>query len=203
MINIGLKDGKAAQHENLRMRKLGYIRTSTDKQLNDRQINQLNRICDAVYVEDGVSAAGKNRPVYQQIIADLKQGDVFVVVSLDRAYRSVIDALIELEKLQALGVEFCSLTQNFDTRTPEGKLLYTVSAALAEWERAILRQRTREGMKAAKARGSIIGRPSILCAEHVQWAAHQRRQGQTIRKLARALKVSPSTLSRALKKYKP
>ena len=184
------------------MKKLGYIRTSTDKQLNDRQINQLNRICDAVYVEDGVSAVGKARPVYQQIIADLNQGDVFVVVSLDRAYRSVIDALLELEKLQALGIEFCSLTQSFDTRTPEGKLLYTVSAALAEWERAILRQRTREGMKAAKARGSHIGRPPVLSAAQISWAAKQHQQGQTIRKLAQSLKVSPSTLSRALHSLK-
>ena len=183
------------------MKKLGYIRTSTDKQLNDRQINQLQQICDAVYVEDGVSAVGKCRPIYQQIIADLKQGDVFVVVSLDRAYRSVIDALVELEKLQTLGIEFCSLTQSFDTRTPEGKLLYTVSAALAEWERAILRQRTREGMKAAKARGSRIGRPPVLNAEQISRAAKQHQQGQTIRKLAQSLKVSPSTLSRALKKY--
>lgn len=183
------------------MKKLGYIRTSTDKQLNDRQINQLQQICDTVYVEDGVSAVGKCRPIYQQIIADLKQGDVFVVVSLDRAYRSVIDALVELENLQALGIEFCSLTQSFDTRTPEGKLLYTVSAALAEWERAILRQRTREGMKAAKARGSRIGRPPVLNASQISWAAKQHQQGQTIRKLAQSLKVSPSTLSRALKKY--
>lgn len=89
------------------MTKRGYIRTSTDKQLADRQIAQLKALCDEVYIEGGISATRRDRPAYD---AELRRGDVFVVVSLNPAYRSVIDALIELDKLQARGVEFLSLS---------------------------------------------------------------------------------------------
>ncbi len=183
------------------MKKLGYIRTSTDKQVVDRQIDQLRKVCDQVFVEDGVSAVGKQRPVYDSVMTALSEGDVFVVVALDRAYRSVIDALMELDKIHQRGIAFCSLSQNFDTRTPEGKLLYTVSAALAEWERAILRQRTREGMAAAKLRGSKIGRPKKLSSKDIAWAQSclTKAPYPSIADLSTQLKVSSSTLRRALK----
>lgn len=184
------------------MKKLGYIRTSTDKQVAYRQINQLKAVCDRVFVEDGISAVGKHRPVYNSVMDALETGDVFVVVALDRAYRSVIDALMELDKIHQRGIAFYSLSQNFDTRTPEGKLLYTVSAALAEWERAILRKRTREGMAAAKLRGSKIGRPKKLSQTQIAKAKASLNTAPlpTIAVLAAQLNVSPSTLRRALKK---
>lgn len=143
------------------MRKLGYIRTSTDKQLTDRQVHQLREICDQVFIEDGVSAVRKKRPVYEQVMEVLKSGDVFVVSSLDRAFRSSLDALSELEKLHQRGIQFKSLSQNFDTTTPDGKFLYTLAAALATWEREILSVRTKEGLEAAKRRGKTLGRPKI------------------------------------------
>lgn len=183
------------------MSKLGYIRTSTDKQLIDRQINQLEKICDEVFIEDGVSAVKKKRPVYDRLINQLVDGDVLVVLSLDRAYRSVIDALSELDKLHQRNIEFYSLTQNFDTRTPEGKLLYTVCAALAEWERSILSKRTKEGMEAARKRGSIIGRPRKLQPEQVSWAKSMMQIDGgvgTITQISSALDVSPRTLKRSM-----
>ena len=98
----------------------GYIRTSTGKQLCDRQLMALEAHCDAVFIESGVSAVRKNRPVYDELFAQLKSGDTLMVSSFDRAFRSVIDALTELEKLKAKGVEFVSITQHFDTRSEEG-----------------------------------------------------------------------------------
>ncbi len=183
------------------MKKLGYIRTSTDKQVADRQINQLKAVCDRVFIEDGISAVGKHRPIYNSVMDALQTGDVFVVVALDRAFRSVIDALMELDKIHQRGIAFCSLSQNFDTRTPEGKLLYTVSAALAEWERAILRKRTREGMEATKLRGSKIGRPKKLTASQIALAKTSLNAApcHNITAIAAQLNVSPSTLRRALK----
>lgn len=137
----------------------GYIRTSTGKQLCDRQLMALESRCDAVFIESGVSAARKNRPVYDELFGQLKSGDTLMVSSFDRAFRSVIDALTELEKLKAKGVEFVSITQHFDTRTEEGEFLYTVAIALARWERRILSRRTKEGLRAARARGVKLGRP--------------------------------------------
>ena len=136
----------------------GYIRTSTGKQLCDRQKMALEAECDRIFIEAGVSA-GKRRPVYEELVAQLKSGDVLVVSSFDRAFRSVIDALTELEKLKAKGVQFVSITQHFDTRTEEGEFLYTVAIALARWERRILSRRTKEGLRAARARGVKLGRP--------------------------------------------
>lgn len=181
------------------MKKLGYIRTSTDKQVADRQIQQLKKVCDKVYIEDGVSAVGKHRPIYERVMGDLQKDDVFVVLSLDRAYRSVIDALVELDKMQKRGIEFLSLTQNFDTRTPEGRLLFTVSAALAEWERAILSQRTKDGMAAARRKGVHLGRPRKLTPEKVLWAKQQLKLTKLPQhQIAHDLSVCTRTLQRAM-----
>jgi len=178
------------------------IRTSTDKQLIDRQVNQLQDLCNEVFIEDGVSAVKKHRPVYDTVMHKIKGGDVFVVLSLDRAYRSVLDALNELDKLHKRNVSFYSLSQNFDTRTPEGKLLYTISAALAEWERSILSKRTKEGMDAAKKRGSRIGRPLKLSQAQILWAGRQlaiEHSPHRLHQLSSELDVSHQTLRRALK----
>lgn len=183
------------------MKKLGYIRTSTDKQLIARQVQQLEKVCERVYIESGVSAVKKRRPVYEEMLGELKSGDVFVVLSLDRAYRSVLDALSELDKLHERGVAFYSVTQNFDTRTPEGKLLYTVSAALAEWERSILSKRTKEGLAAARKNGSQLGRPRKLSNSQVEWAMDRKASGDprfSARRISLKLNVSQRTLARAM-----
>lgn len=183
------------------MRKLGYIRTSTSNQLIDRQVNQLQEYCDEVFIEEGASAVGKNRPVYQEVMAELEPGDVFVVLSLDRAYRSVIDALSELKRLEEQNIQFCSLQQNFDTRTPEGKLLYTISAALAEWERNIISMRTKEGMEAAKARGAAIGRPRKLSERQIDYIRCKTdgiAETPVLKTLSKELDVSRRTVLRAV-----
>jgi DNA invertase Pin-like site-specific DNA recombinase len=186
--------------EALAMKRLGYIRTSTGKQLIDRQMLALKGQCDEVFVEDGVSAVRKKRPVYEQVIGQLLPGDVLVVSSLDRAFRSVLDALSELEKLHRCKIQFKSLTQNFDTTTPEGKLLYVMAAALAEWERQTLSQRTKEGLAAARKRGKTLGRPHKLNETDIMNARQLLDNDplQTISGLAAELSVSARTLTRAI-----
>ncbi len=182
------------------MKRYGYIRTSTNKQLIDRQINALKGECDRVFIEDGVSATKKHRPVYEKVVKKLKAGDILVVSSLDRGFRSVLDALSELEKLHKRDIQFKSLTQNFDTTTPEGKLLYVMAAALAEWERETLSERIKDGLSAARERGSTLGRPLKLREEDIQNARELLDSNplQTISGLAANLGVSARTLTRAM-----
>ncbi len=182
------------------MKRLGYIRTSTGNQLADRQVLALEGVCDEVFIEDGVSAVKKHRPVYEQVITLLQPGDVLVVSSFDRAFRSVLDALGELDKLHRRNIQFKSLTQDFDTTSPEGKLLYVIAAALAEWERQTLSQRTKEGLVAARKRGKTLGRPAKLDEMDVLNAIETLDNDpmQTINDLAAELCVSPRTLTRAM-----
>ncbi len=184
------------------MSKLGYIRTSTDKQLTDRQLHQLQEYCDQVFIEDGVSAVRKKRPVYEQAMQALKPEDVFVVSSLDRAFRSSLDALSELEKLHQRNIQFLSLSQNFDTTTPDGKFLYTLAAALATWEREILSQRTKEGLEAAKLRGKKLGRPRKLNDEQIAEARRTLEADfySSITEVAESFRVHERTLIRALER---
>ncbi|PCI97250.1 MAG: hypothetical protein COB14_09295 [Alphaproteobacteria bacterium] len=186
------------------MKKLGYIRTSTDKQLTDRQVNQLREVCDQVFIEDGVSAVSKHRPVYNEVMAELQSGDIFVVSSLDRAFRSSLDALSELDKLHNRDIQFLSLSQQFDTTTPDGKFLYTLAAALATWEREILSQRTKEGLIAARKRGVKLGRPRKLSDEQVSEARQILETDfySSLTQVAESFRVHEITLKRALEDTK-
>ncbi len=181
-------------------KRLGYIRTSTDEQLTDRQVIKLKKVCDQIFIEDGVSAVSKARPVYGAVIRKLKKGDTLVVSSIDRAFRSALDALTELDKLHRRGVQFESLAQTLDTTTPDGKFLYTLAAALAAWERDILSQRTKEGLAAAKKRGKTLGRPRKLTSEQIAEARHLLKSGhsKSVGDLASAWNVHVRTLIRAL-----
>lgn len=182
------------------MRKIGYIRTSTDKQVTDRQCDQLYAACDNVFIEDGVSAVSRKRPVYEAAMRELRSGDVFVVSSLDRAFRSVRDALEELEKLHQRGIQFLSLSQQFDTTTPDGKFLFTLAAALAAWEREILSKRTKEGLQAALKRGKVLGRPRKLSDAQIQEARRKLEADfqPSISEVAESFFVHERTLIRAL-----
>jgi len=184
------------------MKKLGYIRTSTDKQITDRQVIQLQGECDRVFIEDGVSAVCKKRPVYEKVMTALEAGDVFVVGSLDRAFRSSLDALSELEKLHQRDIQFQSLSQNFDTTTPDGKFLYTLAAALATWEREILSQRTKEGLEAARQRGKTLGRPRKLSDAQIAEARQTLEADfySSLTEIAESFRVHERTLMRALQR---
>ncbi|HNP50529.1 MAG TPA: recombinase family protein [Nitrosomonas nitrosa] len=184
------------------MKRLGYIRTSTGNQLIDRQVLALQEACDEIFIEEGTSAVKKHRPVYENMIAQLQPGDVLVVSSLDRAFRSVLDALGELDKLHQRRIQFKSLTQDFDTTTPEGKLLYVIAAALAEWERQTISRRTKEGLKAAQKRGKHAGRPYALSLEQIVTIREKldHDPGTTITGLAQEMNVCTRTVMRALQR---
>ncbi|OXT02741.1 hypothetical protein B7H23_07665 [Notoacmeibacter marinus] len=180
--------------------KIGYIRVSTKEQVHDRQIDGLRLLCDRLHIET-VSAVAERRPVFDELLASLAPGDTLVVASLDRAFRSTVDALTQAEALRSRGVHFQIVNLGVDTSTADGKLIFTVIAAFAEHERNRLSERTKEGLVAARRRGVRLGRPYKLTKSQVKGAAAQCGSGRkSLSTLARKLGVHSSTLRRNFKR---
>lgn len=138
-------------------RKIGYARVSTGEQNLDLQMNALRAAgCKTIY-KDRISGTTAKRPGLTKALRALKAGDVLVVWRLDRLGRS-LEHLIKLTKtLGQAGKGFHSLTETIDTTSATGQLILHVMAALAEFERSLIAERTREGLKAARRRGQILG----------------------------------------------
>lgn len=139
--------------------------------------------------------------MYDRALKRLKPGDMLVVWDLDRAFRSVVDALTEAEKLRARGVHFQIANLSIDTSTPAGIFVYTMLSARAEFERRTLSQRTKEGLAAARQRGKRIGRPPVLSDRQIQDARRRiEGGGWSAASVARDLGVGHWTLSRSLRR---
>lgn len=184
------------------MNRIAYVRVSTPEQRFDRQVVGLYEMCDEMYFEAG-SAATTKRPVYRKVLRRLKRGDMLVVWDLDRAFRNVVDARQEEERLRARGITLKIAHLDIDTSTPGGMFIYTMRAAQAEFERHILSQRTKEGMEAARRRGARIGRPPSIGEEEVRAARRMiQTEGKSIAEAARILGVQRWTLSRTIQRDK-
>lgn len=185
---------------NLR-KKIGYARCSTDEQNLNLQLDALEAAgCEQVFVDEGVSGAEIEREgLKEALAASACVGGVLVVWKLDRLGRS-LSFLIELiDQLGQQNAGFQSLSEAIDTTTAGGKLIFHVMGALAEFERSLIGERTREGMKAAKRRGQHLGRPHLLDAEQIDFIRREIEQnGKSISSMARVFKVDPRTISRAL-----
>lgn len=180
--------------------KIRYLRVSTEEQRPDRQIDGLNPLCDELHIER-VSAVAKDRPVFQAVIDRLEAGDTLVVWDVDRAFRSTVDAIQQAEKLRERGIEFRIVNLGVDTSTADGMLIYTVIAALAEHERKRLSERTKEGLEAARKRGSRIGRPPSLTVrqiKNIRTKLESKEPG--VRQLAARYGVHPTTIYRAVQR---
>ncbi|OCI90854.1 DNA invertase [Agrobacterium sp. 13-626] len=145
----------------LQQRLIGYARVSTEDQVNDAQVDELRAAgCHRIHQEHG-SGSSRARPVLTKLLKDLSAGDVLVVVRLDRLARSVSHLLDVIEDLEKRGVHFRSLRDPIDTSTPQGMFSLQVLGAVAQLERALIAERTRSGMQAAKARGRLAGNPGL------------------------------------------
>lgn len=182
---------------------IGYARVSTDEQNLNLQIDALTKAgCDQIFRDEGISAVAKSRPQFTAALAALKPGDRLVIWKMDRAFRSLLDALTILEKLEAQGNAFHSLTEAIDTETPMGRFAYQIINAFAELERALISERTKAGMRAAKERGVHVGRPPKLSSDDVRWVHREIVRGyRSLDELAVALDVSPITLTRRLSDF--
>ena len=169
-------------------------------QRHDRQIKGLKAFCDELHIET-LSACAARRPVYDRVVGKLVPGDMLVVWDLDRAFRSVVDALTEAEKLRSRGIHFQIANLSIDTSTPAGIFVYTMLSALAEFERRTLSQRTREGLEAARARGARIGRPPRLNDRQLFRARRRiERDKMSVKAVAEELGVPRWTLARSLRR---
>ncbi len=183
-------------------RRVGYIRVSTPSQTTDRQTMQLEAECDELRIEY-ISAVAARRPVFEDVITALRPGDTFVVVDLDRAFRSAIDAILTAEQLRERGVRFRVLSFPIDTASEEGELFYNILAAFAQFERRIISRRTKEGLEAARRRGAKIGRPPRLDPQTTR-EAHEwiKQTGLPCAYVAALLGVSRITLQRGFRRLK-
>jgi DNA invertase Pin-like site-specific DNA recombinase len=179
--------------------KIGYARVSTDAQETHLQMDALKRAkCSRIYQEKA-SGAKTERPELMRLLDSARKGDVVIVWKLDRLARSLRQLIDTTVLLNERGVELHSLTENINTTTPSGKLTFHLFASLAEFERDILRQRVNAGLKAARRRGRVGGRPKSLNDNDLKKARALLRSGDYTKvQVAKELEVSRHTLWRAL-----
>jgi DNA invertase Pin-like site-specific DNA recombinase len=182
---------------------IGYARVSTGEQTLDLQLDALQKAgCGKIYQETA-SGAKAERPVLQDVLGYLRAGDTLVVWRLDRLGRSLKHLIETVSLLAERGIGFKSLTEQIDTTTPGGKLIFHVFGALAEFERDVIRERTQAGLAAARARGRFGGRPKKLRdAKQLELAHTLYAGGQTdIATICATLGISRATLYRYLKAH--
>lgn len=180
---------------------IGYVRVSTAEQSEDRQIRALEAAgAQKIYAEK-LSARTKDRPKLLEMLDFAREGDTVVVSEFSRLARSTRDLLDIIDGLRKKGVEVKSLTEAFDTTTPTGELMLTMIGAISTFERAIMLQRQREGIRIAKEQGKYKGRARLR--KPPQWEDWKRayfaREIKTITELARMCKCSNVTVKKWLK----
>lgn len=137
----------------------GYARVSTEQQNLDRQLDALQKYgCDLIYNEK-MTGTKRDRPELKKMLDRMTEGDTVAIESLSRLGRSTKDLIELTEQFQSKGIHLISLKESIDTSTSTGKLLFTLMSAIAQFERDVIADRTREGLRAARARGRTGGRP--------------------------------------------
>jgi len=156
------KKDESSQIDSRGGQKIGYVRVSDADQSEALQIDALKDAgCIKLYTDHGVSGVKTARPALDQMLNDLNKGDTLTVWKLDRLGRSTIHLLSILEDLQNRGIHFHAITQGIDTSTAVGRMIFGQLAVFAEYERSLISERTKAGMKAAKERGVHVGRPKM------------------------------------------
>lgn len=180
-----------------------YLRVSRSDQSSALQCDETKRFVEARgwtlgpnFSDEGISGAKRKRPALTAMLAAARRRhfDVLVVYRADRLFRSLTELVQTIDELASLGIGFASCTEPFDTTTSSGRLLLQIVGAFAEFERNVLRERTRDGMAAARARGARIGRPRR--AVDPELVARLRGNGMRWRDISRELGVPERTLLR-------
>ena len=177
---------------------IGYARVSTAEQGTALQTDALRKAgCERIF-EDTVSGVKADRHGLAAALAYLRDGDVLAVWRLDRLGRSLPHLIETISALEARGVGFRSLTESIDTTTSGGRLIFHVFGALGQFERDLIRERTKAGLAAAAARGRKGGRKPVITADKLQRAREHITNGLNVREAAMRLKVGKTALYAAL-----
>jgi DNA invertase Pin-like site-specific DNA recombinase len=179
---------------------IGYARVSTHEQTLSLQQDALTKAdCNKIFT-DTASGAKTERKGLEEALTYVRKGDTLVVWRLDRLGRSLPHLITTMTALEERGIGFKSLTENIDTTTSGGKLIFHIFGALAEFERNLIRERTQAGLVSARERGRIGGRPKALTARQLSIAQSLYDDPRSsIAEICRTLKISRATLYRSIK----
>lgn len=178
---------------------IGYARVSTHDQDPALQLDALRAAGCTKTFEDRASGARADRPGLRQALDYVRDGDVLIVWKLDRLGRSLPHLIETVGELEQRGVGFRSITEAIDTTTPGGRLVFHLFGALGQFERDLIRERTRAGLDAAAARGRKGGRKAVVTVEKLGRARAIIAKGLTVREAAIRLKVGKTALYEALR----
>ena len=178
---------------------IGYARVSTNDQGTTTQVAALKAAgCERIYREKA-SGGRWDRPELHRLLDQLRKGDVLVVWKLDRLSRSLRDVLTIMERLSDGGAGFRSLTEAIDTTTPAGRMMMQMVGAFAEFERAMLRERTKAGLESARREGRIGGRrPKLSAQQQAEIRKMVSKGRKTAADAARLFRIHPGTVCRLL-----
>ena len=178
--------------------KIGYARVSTTDQNIELQTDALEEAgCEKIFSDREVSGAKAERPGLDKALDHIRKKDTLVIWKLDWLGRSLSDLLSIVEGLKEKGANFASIQDGFDTSTASGKMVFSVIGAMAEYERNLIRERTMAGLKAARARGRMGGRPKALDKSQVKVAIALAKEGElTIKEICEHVGCSRSTYYR-------
>ncbi|WP_319517583.1 recombinase family protein [uncultured Martelella sp.] len=181
------------------MTNVGYARVSTNDQNIAMQIEALQKAgCHRIF-RDVASGAKAERSGLIEAQAFMREGDTLTVWKLDRLGRSMKHLIETVGQLEANGIGFRSITENIDTNTPGGRLVFHLFGALSQFERDLIRERTNAGLQVAREKGRLGGRRPVMSPEKLAKAQQLISTGLNVREAAARLKVSKTTLYQALK----
>lgn len=175
---------------------IGYARVSTEDQHLDAQIAALKEAGAERIFADKISGSKRKRPELDKMLEQLRRGDVVLVTKYDRLARSLTDLLEIVSQVEANEAGFRSLAEDIDTTTPSGRLIFHVFASIAQFERERIRERTMEGLEAARKKGRIGGRPPALSEDQKAEVLRLKNEGRAMKDIAALFKVSLATVKR-------